>query len=207
MVVYDPTCSHEVGNGSGICENHGRRTNGRFCREDLGICDSGEGPGAGNLMIFTDAFERGIDDKHRIQIPAPYRHALESGRHGSALYVAPGQRANTLSFYPEKFFEEKATALCTHEIPGDEALDFEQMFFSLASRVELDKQGRVVLPERQLAMVDLGKDVCIAGADYRFDIWRKSAYEIYMGDAAKQRSALHSFMRGRGKRTLENKMT
>lgn len=149
-------------------------------------------------MIFTDVYERTIDDKNRTQIPAPYRNGLDPERDGKAFYVVPGERNHTLSFYPERYFERRIESIRTDDVPGSEALDFEQMFFSLASRVELDKQGRVVLPERQLAMVDLGKEICIAGADYRFDIWRKSAYEDFIRDAVDRRSALQGFLRGRG---------
>lgn len=158
-------------------------------------------------MIFTDVYERTIDEKNRTQIPAPYRNGLDPERDGRAFYVVPGERDHTLSFYPERYFERRIESIRTDDVPGSEALDFEQMFFSLASRVEMDKQGRVVLPERQLAMVDLGKEVCIAGADYRFDIWRKSAYEAYMGNAVDQRSAMHAFLRGRGRRAPESEVT
>lgn len=148
-------------------------------------------------MIFTDVYERTIDDKNRTQIPAPYRNGMDPEIDGTAFYVVPGERNHTLSFYPERYFERRIESIRTDDIPGSEALDFEQMFFSLASRVELDKQGRVVLPERLLAMVDLGKEICIAGADYRFDIWRKSAYENFIRDAVDRRSALQGFLRGR----------
>ena len=145
--------------------------------------------------IFTDAYERSVDEKNRIQIPAPHRDVLDRERQGAVLYVVPGERAQTLSLYPEDYFVRKVEALHTDEIPGDDALDFEQMFFSLASRVEMDRQGRLVLPERQLAMTELGKDVYVAGARYRIDLWNKDAYESFLRDVGSRRAKLQSFLR------------
>ncbi len=150
-------------------------------------------------MIFTDAFERSIDEKNRLQIPAPYRNALDPDRQGAALFVVPGERDNTLSLYPEKYFEEKVASMGTDEVAGSDALDFEQMFFSVASRVEMDKQGRLVLPERQLAMTDLGKDIYVTGAHYRLDVWKKDDYEAFLREIASRRGKLTYFLRSPGR--------
>ena len=151
-------------------------------------------------MIFTGAYERSIDDKKRIQSPAPFRNAVAPDRSGGAFYIVPGERENTLALFPEKYFQEKVESLRTDQIPGQEALDFEQMFFPLASRVEMDKQGRVVLPDRQLSMVDLGAEVYITGAHYRLDVWRKSDYERFLQEVGSRKSILQNFLRmgGRG---------
>lgn len=146
-------------------------------------------------MVFTGAYERAIDEKNRIQIPAPFRNAVDPERNGGAFYVVPGERDNTLAFYPEKYFDQKVASMRTDEIAGPEALDFEQMFFSLASRVEMDKQGRLVLPERQLSMVELGTEVYITGAHYRLDLWRKSDYDKFIKEVGSRRSVLQSFLR------------
>jgi len=146
-------------------------------------------------MLLTGAYERSIDDKKRVQIPAPFRNAVAPDESGAAFFIVPGERENTLSFYPEKYFLDKVATLRTDQIPGPEALDFEQMFFSLASRVEMDKQGRVVLPERQLAMVDLGAEVYLTGAHYRVDLWRKSDYERFIQEVGSRRSVLQNFLR------------
>ena len=147
-------------------------------------------------MILTGAYERTIDDKNRVQIPAPFRNAMDPDRSGAALFIVPGERENTLSFHPEKHFLDKVASLGTDRIPGPDALEFEQLFFSLACRVELDKQGRVVLPERQLAMVDLGAEVYVTGAHQRIDLWRKSDYERFVQEAGARKSVLQHFLRG-----------
>ena len=146
-------------------------------------------------MFFTDAFERTLDDKKRLQIPAEYRQGLDPEHPIVAFYVVPGERESTLSLLPEQYFREKVASMHTDRIPGPDGLDFEQMFFSLASRAEPDKQGRIVRPERQLAMVELGSELYITGAHYRLDVWRKADYEQFLRDVAPRRASLQSFLR------------
>ena len=126
---------------------------------------------------------------------------MDPERDGSAFFIVPGERANTLALYPENYFKSKVASMRLDEVPGSDALDFEQMFFSLASRVEPDKQGRVVLPERQLSMVELGSEVYLCGAHYRIDVWPKRDYEAFLREVASRRSALQSFLRMSGSPT------
>jgi len=147
-------------------------------------------------MPFTDAYHRTIDAKNRIQIPAQHRAQLDPDVEGTAFYLCPGERSNTLSLYPALTFETFARKLRTEQIFGEDSLAFEQMYFSLASKLELDKQGRVVLPERQLALVDLGKEIVLAGANTRIDVWAKKEYEQFVKSAFATRWAnLQKFMR------------
>ncbi len=118
---------------------------------------------------------------------------------GKSLFIVPGERGNTLSIYTETYFCDKAASLRTDEIAGPDAIDFEQMFFGSASRVEMDSQGRVVLPERQLSMVDLGAEIYVVGAQYRIDLWRKTDYEAFMQEVVARRGSLHQFLRRPGR--------
>lgn len=156
-------------------------------------------------MIFTDAYERTIDTKNRIQIPAEYRHGLDPEINGDAFYLCPGERRSTLSLYPTKVFERRVASIRTHKIPGDESLSFEQLFYSLASRLELDKQGRVILPSRMLEMVGLGKEVTLAGANDRIDVWNTAEYQEFVKTNYEQRwQQLQRFLRPADSEWKEN---
>ena len=153
-------------------------------------------------MVFTDAYERTIDAKNRIQIPAQFRNAMDPEADGGSFYLCPGERRNTLSLYPERTFQLRAEQLRTDQISGEDSLAFEQLYYSLASRLEMDKQGRVVLPERQLSLVNLGKEITLAGASTRIDIWQTAEYSEFLRTAFATRwSDLQKFMR----QTLERR--
>ena len=150
-------------------------------------------------MVFTDAYERTLDAKNRIQIPAEFRNGLDAEVDGPGFYLCPGERKNTLSLYTPRKFEAQVKALRTGRVLGDEALAFEQVYYSLASRLDMDKQGRLVLPERQMAMVELGKEVTLAGAMDRIDLWRTAEYREFVATNFEQRwHQLQKFLRMAG---------
>lgn len=127
-------------------------------------------------MIFTFAYERTIDAKKRLQIPAPFRSGWDPARDGSAWIICPGVRENTLSVYTERYFDKRASEIQTEFMADPESIDFEQAFYAAVARQEWDSQGRIVIPDELYRMVDLGREVVLAGAKVRIDIWRKSDF-------------------------------
>ena len=57
-----------------------------------------------------------------------------------------------------------------------QVLEYERLFFSLARRVELDKQGRVRLPDALLSMVDVDRDVVLIGVKDHLEIHDRNAW-------------------------------
>ena len=147
-------------------------------------------------MPFTDAYDRTIDPKNRIQIPAEFRDVLEQEFHSETFYICPGERPNTLSLYPTRIFDRNAEQLRTEQIAGEDSLAFEQLYYSLASKLEMDKQGRVVLPERHVSLVGLGREVTLAGSNTRIDVWPTAKYREFLTQGYNERWAhLQKFMR------------
>lgn len=58
-----------------------------------------------------------------------------------------------------------------------DARAFQRMLFGNAERVHCDSQGRVVLPQRLVEVVGLSKEVVVAGAGDRIEIWPPSRWE------------------------------
>jgi MraZ protein len=165
-------------------------------RDAAGVATRAYSNRSGKPMVFTDAFERTLDAKNRIQIPAEFRKVMDPKLHGEAFYLCPGERKNTLSLYPERTFHDRAKQLRTEEIAGADPLAFEQLYYSLASRLEMDKQGRVVLQERLLNRVELGREVTLAGAHTRIDVWNTAEYTEFVNSSFEaQWPELQKFMR------------
>lgn len=146
-------------------------------------------------MIFIDAHERTIDAKNRIQIPAEYRRFMGPDEGGNAFFLCMGEQENTLCLYPERTFLEQAKQRQTEWIPGTDPRLFEIFYYSDASRLEMDKQGRVVLPDRQLAQVNLGNEITLAGAKTHIIIWKSSEYAEFMRTIRAEWGKLQRFVR------------
>ena len=128
-------------------------------------------------MIFTGYYEHMIDAKHRLAIPAKFRSRLDPQRDGTALVMVPGQPANTLWLYTERHFERLAERVDSALIPDDDQLRFDQIFFTLAEILDLDSQGRILVPERMMARAGLGREVVICGVRDHAEIRPRENFE------------------------------
>lgn len=133
------------------------------------------------MRIFTGQYERTIDAKNRIQLPAQVRTSIDPQDDGKGLYVTLGDHRGTLSIFTERGFEDLAARIETEFMPGQESRRFELQFYALASYVEIDKQGRILLPERLRRKARLGEEVFLVGQKQRIDIWNRAQLDESMG--------------------------
>jgi len=115
--------------------------------------------------MFIGLHELTIDEKNRISIPASIRAALGVDGQGARLYLVPGEYRRTLALLPESEFKAMARAL--QQIPvGDKAARSRSLFFAAASQMlEVDKSGRVVLPQQSLEFAGIKRQIVLA-ADF-----------------------------------------
>lgn len=113
-------------------------------------------------MLFTGDYEHTIDAQQRLSIPSDIRAAMDPEVHGKAFFAVPGPNGQ-LWLWPERTFERLASSLGQSLVPGEEEMEFEEILFSQATRLELDKVGRVRMPERLLSWAGLGQSVVILG--------------------------------------------
>ncbi|MEK6677323.1 MAG: hypothetical protein AABZ47_16935 [Planctomycetota bacterium] len=126
------------------------------------------------MSVFTGQYERSIDGKGRIQLPSQFRASLDPKRKGVGMYVQLGEFKGTLAIYTEQGFEEMAARINTETMPGPESRRFELQFYALASAVDVDAQGRFVLPERLRKKAKLGEEIYLVGQKTRIDIWNRA---------------------------------
>lgn len=127
-------------------------------------------------MLFTGEYEHTIDAKQRLAIPAEVRSRLDPELHGHGFYAVPGPNG-ALWLWPALTFEQMAGAMEQSLLPGEEMMEFEELLFSQAARVELDKAGRVRLPERLTQFAGLGQTVVILGVKDHLELRDAGAWQ------------------------------
>lgn len=143
-------------------------------------------------MVFTGTYEHSIDAKHRLAIPADVRTQIEGEVIGRTpeqpvvLYVTLGE-GKSLAIYTGPAFERRANDLDNSPLDAEELLAYERLMFSLARRVELDKQGRILLPEQLLNMSGLGQDVVLIGVKDHLEIRDRQAWRDYVAKMLAER--------------------
>ena len=112
-----------------------------------------------------------IDTKGRLIVPSKFREAL-----GDEFVVTKGLDG-CLFVYDNKewsAFEEKLTAL---PLMNKESRKFVRFFLAGAANVEVDKQGRILIPSVLREFAELDKDVVLVGVASRIEIWSKKKWE------------------------------
>lgn len=131
-------------------------------------------------MIFTGTYELTVDPKNRLSIPANARSAMDPEKDGTRFYLVPGGRKGTLALYADRYFERYAEQCHSLLQDTDEKEDFEQVFYSMATLLEIDKQGRVVLPQRIVEHAGIGKKVTLAGRRDHLVIWNREKFKEFL---------------------------
>ena len=117
--------------------------------------------------MFMGEYNHTIDAKGRLIIPSRFRELL-----GEEFVLTRGLDG-CLSIYPMDewvAFEEKLRAL---PLTNKDARTFSRFFVAGATTCQLDKQGRILVPQTLRQFAGLDKDVVLTGNLNRIEAWSK----------------------------------
>jgi MraZ protein len=115
-----------------------------------------------------------LDPKGRISLPGRFREALADGA-----YLTLGQDG-CLFCFPRAEWEDRSNEVRAAPLSDSEGRAYARMFFGNAEPVDLDSQGRLVVPQRLRQQVAIGKEVVVVGVQDRMEIWDREAHERYL---------------------------
>lgn len=127
--------------------------------------------------MFIGEYQHSTDAKGRIIVPSRFREEL-----GFKFILTKGLD-NCLFIYPMdewKVFEEKLKQL---PLTSKDARAFVRHFFSGAVECEIDKQGRITIPQNLRDHAKIEKEVVTIGVSTRVEVWDKEEWERYNDDA------------------------
>lgn len=127
--------------------------------------------------MFMGEYEHNIDAKGRIIVPAKLRDEL-----GQSFVVTRGLD-QCLFIYPQKEWEVLEAKLKELPLTKKNARKFTRFFLSGASELEIDKQGRISLPQPLRTYASLTKECTIIGVSNRVEIWDRALWQSYMKES------------------------
>ena len=121
--------------------------------------------------MFMGEYNHTVDEKGRLIIPSKFREEL-----GDEFVVTKGLDGCLFVYAPSEWtlLEEKLKAL---PLTNKDARAFQRYMLAGAASVEIDKQGRILLPQSLRTFAGLEKDVVLIGVAGRIEIWNKDIYE------------------------------
>ncbi|WP_446899312.1 division/cell wall cluster transcriptional repressor MraZ [Clostridium sp. LBM24168] len=117
--------------------------------------------------MFIGEYEHCLDNKNRIIIPSKFRQNL-----GNDFIITKGLDKCLYAYTKGqwKILEDKLEKL---PLTNKSARAFVRFFFSGANELNMDKQGRVLIPQSLLEYASINKEVVSIGVSNRIEIWSK----------------------------------
>lgn len=129
-------------------------------------------------MLLTGTYPRSLDEKGRFALPRPLREALESDAN-TRLYLAPSTDVS-LAIYTEAAFRALAERLGQGSPTSQGVRAFSRLFYAQATCVELDRQGRIRLPQELAAMAGIERELVLVGVRDHMEIWEPGKWQDYL---------------------------
>lgn len=135
--------------------------------------------------FLTGEFRHTLDDRSRVAVPVRFRTRLAQGA------TLARWLDKCLGLFPHDEWEELAAKLRGLPLTNPNARQFARFMSSGAVEVELDKQGRILVPGylREYAGLSEG-EVIVVGALNRLEIWAPAAWLPYRARIENEPEAL-----------------
>jgi DNA-binding transcriptional regulator/RsmH inhibitor MraZ len=101
---------------------------------------------------------------------------MRAGFSTGIVYASPGPN-DTVWLSPEDIFEKKASSMERSLLPDEDVMEFEQILFSQSRRIEIDKSGRIRLPDSLLAIASISGQAYILGVGDHLEIMNHKKWE------------------------------
>lgn len=129
--------------------------------------------------MFLGEYAHTIDSKGRMALPARFRQDVSAGA-----VISKGM-GSCLSIYTMQRWNEKSDELAAGKTSA-ELRDFERRIYPSANIIELDAQGRLVIPANLRAYASLGSEVTVAGVRDHIEIWDRATWQTYQKQLEEQ---------------------
>lgn len=123
--------------------------------------------------MFIGEYQHAIDSKNRIIIPSKFREEL-----GDAFILTKGLDG-CLYVYPMEEWKLLESKLKRLPLTNRNARAFVRFFFSGANEVNVDRQGRALVPQNLLEYASINKEIVSIGVSTRIEIWSKEKWKEY----------------------------
>lgn len=132
------------------------------------------------VPMFIGEYNHNLDDKGRLAVPKKFRSALATGA------VVTRGLDNCLFLYTKTEWKKLADKLANLPFAGANTRAFARLMLAGAMDVDVDKQGRIVLPEYLRTFAGLKKEIVIAGLYNRLEIWDQAIWNAYKTKTEKE---------------------
>ena len=133
-------------------------------------------------MLFLGQYRVTFTGQGRIVIPKKIREALGKAK----IFTLTKGFDKCLSGFRNEEWEKGAQELMSPSLLEMQKVEMKRHLFSSATMVDIDEQGRIVMPKNLLEYAELNeKEVILVGVGTYFEIWNVEKWSKYMNNVEK----------------------
>lgn len=123
--------------------------------------------------MFTGEYRHAVDEKGRLAVPARFRAQLEGG------CVVARWLDTCLAIFPMPAWEALSAKVGSLPMTDPNARLLQRQLFAGAQETELDRQGRVLVPQGLRAFAGLEGEAMVLGSRDHAEIWAPARWADY----------------------------
>ena len=127
-------------------------------------------------MLLTGTHPRTLDEKKRLGMPRRLREQLGETE---ILFVTPGPD-QCLWLFTQTELEQLSAKLDQAPAADAEARVFRRLYFAQTEAVDVDRSGRILIPERLVQFAGLQREVVLIGVRDHLEVWDAQRWQQYL---------------------------
>jgi len=126
--------------------------------------------------MFIGEYEHTLDVKNRLSMPRKFREVVETAQEQPFFFITRGLD-ECLFVFTSSQWDNVVSGLSTKPFTDSATRRFQRLFFSNAVQVEMDKQGRILIPDTLRRIGGLKKNVTLVGVYTRIEVWDREKWK------------------------------
>ena len=129
------------------------------------------------MIGFIGEYESTVDSKGRFLLPSGFKKQLPEM--DKAFFVINRGFEKCLTLYPVQIWNPLFEQISQLNDFDPKVREFRRYFLNGATQIELDSAGRILLPKSLMEYAGLDKDIILASAVNKIEIWDKIKYQQF----------------------------
>ena len=129
-------------------------------------------------FLFVGDHTHAVDTKNRVAIPSSFRRSFPTGTDDKVVLLRGASGCIEAHVRPE--WRVHVTRLRNLDLYNEQDLVLRRLWLPGANEIELDAQGRVLLPKRLADLAGIGAEARFVGLGPFFEIWSPARFDEYV---------------------------
>lgn len=150
------------------------------------------------MLNLLGEYPSTLDAKSRVLLPSGLRKQL-GGAESRGFVVNRDVFSECLVLYPMEEWNRTSAQVASLNRFDPDNVEFIRRFLNGATPVELDANGRLLIPKQLMSYAQLGKDIVFTGLGDRIEIWSEDLHKRALGGNVDFKSLAARVMAGKHK--------